>query len=179
MAKARLIPMRKLAQEIEAAQEMGRYCIIFDKNENANVYFTYKGTMREANKLQVSVTIGHRTMEEALDVLRKSLVYTMRIGDVFAINCDNLNLNFKDIWTHPDIFPTDEITDFDEWREDEAYMKVVKEEENVDLLGNKKCYVMNEKFMMVFLYRYTSDEDMVRIIDNIPNSDQMRFLITE
>ena len=58
-------------------------------------------------------------------------------------------------------------------------LKVVKPEENYDLIGNKKCYVMNKKFTMVFLYRYTTDEDMVRIIDNIPNSDQMRFLITE
>ena len=39
MAKARQIPMRNLAHEIEAAQEGGRYAIIFDKNENANVYF--------------------------------------------------------------------------------------------------------------------------------------------
>lgn len=42
---------------------MGRYCVIFDKNENANVYFTYKGTMKEANKLLVGVKIGHYTME--------------------------------------------------------------------------------------------------------------------
>jgi len=104
-------------------------------------------------------------------VLRKSLVYAMRIGDCLAINCDNLNPNFNDIWTHPEILPMDEITDFDDWREDENYMKVVKPEENVDLLGNKKCYVMNSQFMMVFLYKYTSDEDMVRIVDNIPNSD--------
>jgi len=107
------------------------------------------------------------------------LVYSMRIGDVFAINCDNLNLDFNNEWTHSEIFPTDEISEFDEWREDESYMKVVKPEENVDLIGNKKCYMMNEKFQMVFLYRYTSDEDMVRIVDNIPNSDQMRFIITE
>lgn len=179
MAKARLIPMRNLANEIEAAAEGCRYCVVFDKNENANVYFTYKGTMKEVNKLSVSVTIGHRTKEEALEVLRKALVYSMRIGDVFAINCDNLNLNFKDIWTHPEILPMDEITDFDEWREHENYMKIVKPEENVDLIGNKKCYVMNEKFTMVFLYRYTTDEDMVRIVDNIPNSEMMRFLITE
>lgn len=158
---------------------MGRYCIIFDKNENANVYFTYKGTMREANKLSISVLIGHRTKEEALDVLRKALVYSMRIGDTLAINCDNLNLNFNDEWTHPDIFPIDEISDYDEWRESDKYMKVVKDEENYDLIGNKKCYTMNENFMMVFLYRYTTDEDMVRIVDNIPNSDQMRFIITE
>ena len=150
---------------------MGRYCIIFDKNENANVYFTYKGTMREANKLAVSVIIGHRTKEEAMEVLRKSLVYSMRIGDVFAINCDNLNLDFNNDWTHPEILPMEEITEFDEWREDDRYMKIVKDEENVDLIGNKKCYVMNEKFQMVFLYKYTTDEDMVRIVDNIPNSD--------
>ena len=171
MAKARQIPMRKLAEEIESAQEMGRYCIVFDKNENANVYFQYKGTMREANKLAVQVAIGHKTKEEALEVLRKALVYTMRLGDVFAINCDNLNLNFNDEWTHPEIFPTDEISEFDEWREDEKYMKVVKPEENVDLIGNKKCYMMNQKFQLVFLYRYTADENMVRIVDNIPNSD--------
>ena len=171
--------MRKLADEIEAAQEMGRYCIIFDKNENANVYFQYKGTMKEANKLAVSVAIGHRTKEEALEVLRKSLVYSMRIGDVYAINCDNLNLDFVNEWTHPEIFPAEEITEFDEWRENDFYMKVVKPEENYDLIGNKKCYVMNEKFTICFLYRYTNDENMVRIVDNIPNSDQMRFLITE
>lgn len=171
--------MRKLAQEIEAAQEGGRYCVIFDKNENANVYFNYKGTMKEANKLSVSVTIGYRTQEEALEVLRKGLVYSMRIGDVFAINCDNLNLDFNEKWSHPEIFPIEEISDFDEWRENDKYMKVVKPEENVDLIGNKKCYTMHNTFTMVFLYRYTSDEDMVRILRNIPNSHQMRLLITE
>ena len=171
--------MRRLAQEIEAAQEGGRYCVIFDKNENANVYFNYKGTMKEANKLSISVTIGYRTHEEALDVLRKGLVYAMRIGDVFAINCDNLNLDFKEKWSHPEIFPLDEITDFDEWKDNENYLKIVKPDENVDLIGNKKCYVINEKFTMVFLYKYTSDEDMVRILQKIPNSEMMRVLITE
>ena len=135
--------------------------------------------MKEVNKLSVSVTIGHRTKEEALELLRKSLVYSMRIGDVFALNCDNLNIDFINKWTHSDIFPIDEITEFDEWRENDKYMKVVKPEENVDLLGNKKCFMINEKFMMVFLYRYTTDEDMVRIVQSIPNSDQMRFIITE
>ena len=171
MAKARVIPMRKLAQEIESAQEMGRYCIIFDKNENANVFFTYKGTMKEVHKLRVAVAIGYRTQEQALEVLRRALVYSMRIGDIFCINCDNLNIDFNDVWTHPEVFPMDEVSEFDEWRENDNYMKVVKPEENVDLIGNKKCYIMDKNFTMVFLYKYTSDEDMVRIVNNIPNSD--------
>ena len=135
--------------------------------------------MREANKLLVSVTIGHRTKEEALHVLRKACVYSMRLGDIFAINCDNLNMDFNEMWTHPEILPMDKMTDFDEWREDENYMCIVEEAENVDMMGNKKCYVMNEKYTMVFLYRYTSDEDMVRILQKIPNSEMMRVLITE
>ena len=104
-------------------------------------------------------------------MLRRALVYSMRLGDMLAINCDNLNLDFKEIWTHPDILPMDEITDFDDWREHDAYMKIVKPDENFDLIGNKKCYVMNDKFTIVFLFRYTTDEDMVRIVDNIPNSE--------
>ena len=98
--------------------------------------------MREANKLAVQVAIGHKTQEEALDVLRKAVVYAMRIGDMLAINCDNLNLNFKEVWTHPEILPMDEITEFDEWRENEKYTKIVKEEENKDLLGAPNMYFM-------------------------------------
>ena len=179
VARSRLIPLQSLANEIEAATECGRYCVIFDKNENANVYFTYKGTMKEVNKLQIQVTLGHKTREEALEVLRKGLVYSMRIGDVFALNADNLNIDYSELWTNPTIFPLDEISEFDEWREDNKYMKVVKPEENVDLIGNKKCYVMNDNFTMVFLYRYTSDEDMVRILHKIPNQEMMRVLITK
>lgn len=58
-------------------------------------------------------------------------------------------------------------------------MKVVKKEENHDLLGNKNCYSMNDNFTMVFLSKYTSDANMIKVLDSIPNSDKMELIIIE
>ena len=87
-----------MAREIEFAHDKGRYCVIFDKNENCAVFFTYKATMTDFHKEMIAVQIGQKTKEEALDVLRKSLVYSMRIGDTFVINVESLNPDFKTEW---------------------------------------------------------------------------------
>ena len=90
--------MRALAKEIETAHDMGRYCVIFDKNENCPVFFTYKATMKDFHKETVAVAIGSKSKEEALEVLRSGLVYAMRLGDTFVINVDQLNPDFKTEW---------------------------------------------------------------------------------
>ena len=103
----------------------------------------------------------------------------MRVGDCLALNCNNLNLDFKDVWTDELYLPMDEITDYELWRDRKYHTKIVRPEENVDLLNNKGCFGMGKNFTIAFLYRFTSNEDMVRIVDNIPNSDQMQILIVE
>ena len=59
------------------------------------------------------------------------------------------------------MFPLDEICDYDKWRANDRYMKIVNEDENKDLTGTPKMYVMQESFTMCFLYKYQSDEHMV------------------
>ena len=58
-------------------------------------------------------------------------------------------------------------------------MKVVKEDENVDLLGNKKMYCIRDKFQLCILSTYTTDEMICRVCDAIPNSEQFSKLIIE
>ena len=82
-------------------------------------------------------------------------------------------------YTHEDIFPTEEIFDWGFWCQDEHYMKVVREEEDHDLLGNKKMYGMREKFQMCILATYQNDEELVRVTNNIPNSEEFVRLIVE
>lgn len=172
-ARANYIPMTSLAAQIEAAHDAGRYCVIFDRNENCHVYFTYKATMRDFHKETIGVKLGTKTREDALEELRSGLVYSMRLGDNFVINSDNLNPDFKTEWQDDEIFPLDEICNFSEWREGEKYMKIVKEEENKDLLGTPKMFVMQPSFTMCFLYKYQSDARMVEVMNNIPNSSTM------
>lgn len=112
--------------------------------------------------------------------MRKKLVYAMRTGDTFVIDFDNSTPEFKQEWTSPDepMFPLEEICDFDKWREDNFYMKVVREDENFDLTKQSR-FEMRTEHQIAFLAKYTSDEDMVKVVKNIPESDMMQVLIIE
>lgn len=90
--------MKDLAKEINAARDWSRYCVIFDKNENCPVFFTYKATMKDIHKHSLAVKFGSKRKKDALEDLRKSLVAAMRKGDTYVINMDNLNPDFKTEW---------------------------------------------------------------------------------
>ena len=62
------------------------------------------------------------------------------------INLDKIIPDFKDYYSCEDNFPTDKIFDWNTWRLHDNYIKVVREDENYDLLHNKKCYFMNPEF---------------------------------
>ena len=70
----------------------------------------------------------------------------MRYGTSFVINVDKICPDFKTQWTDDVIFPTELIFDFDEWRKRKNYMKIVKPEEDHDITGNPKGYVMQNEF---------------------------------
>ena len=98
VSRAKVIPLTRLAIEIDEAREKGRYCLIFDKNENCSVFFNYKATMRNFHKEIIAVTMGKRTKEQALDSIRSGIVYSMRMGETFVINIDRLQPDFKTEW---------------------------------------------------------------------------------
>ena len=100
--------------------------------------------------------MGTITREQAIETVRKGLVYAMRIGDRLVLYTGNISIDWKNIFNDAIWLPTDKIFNFAEWRKDEVYKKIVKPEEDVDLMGNKNCYFMNEKFDIVIL---ANDED--------------------
>ena len=64
-------------------------------------------------------------------------MHSMKTGDTLAINLSKLSPDFKTEWKDDKVWPIVDISDFDEWREDNKYMKIVNDKENVDLSGNK------------------------------------------
>ena len=58
----------------------------------------------------------------------------MRLGDTFCFNLESLVPDFKTEWTDESELPMDEICDFDHWRDEKNYLKIVKKNENYDLL---------------------------------------------
>lgn len=122
--------------QLQAAQMNGKYVIIFDKTEQADKFFQYRGTLKDFHSEVLNVRLGIKTKEEALEVLRKGIVFSMRLGDNFVINMGKLiDINFQNEWTDENTFPV-EIFDNDEWRGNrERFLKIVTEEENVGLEG--------------------------------------------
>ena len=74
--------------------------------------------MRNLHKDIIARQIGQKDKEDGLEELRSALVTAMRLGDTFVINCENLNPDFKTDWQDEDIFPLDEIVEFEAWRTD-------------------------------------------------------------
>lgn len=111
-----------------------KYVIIFDKTEQADKYFQYKATLKDFHPDVMNVRLGEKTKEEALEVLRRGIVYSMRIGDNFVINTGKLLIEWEKEWTNSALFPI-EVFNREEWREREQFIKIVKDEENVGLEG--------------------------------------------
>ena len=114
----------------------------------------------------VHVSLERQNEREAIEVLRHALVHCMRSGDRFVIYVDKLCPDFKTQYNFPpSLWPSDKIFDFKNWRYYDNYMKVVKEDENHDLLMNKNKFFMTESFQIIFLKTYTDDEDIKNCLD--------------
>lgn len=146
----RVIPFLKMAMYLEASQKSEKYVIIFDKTEQADKYFQYKATLKDFHAEVMNFKIGEKTKEEALEVLRKGIVYSMKIGNDFVINTGKLLIDWKGEWTSETQFPL-EVFNRDEWHEREQFIRIVTEEENVGLEGDKMGYDMRHNWNMVLL----------------------------
>ena len=173
----RTIKLTQLDTAIDESFNNGRYSLIFDKTHNAEVFFRYKAHMVEVNKLSVAVAIGKASKADALEQIRKGLVYSMRAGDRLVLYVGNIAPDFKTGLTADEAtFPAATVFDFTEWRKEEHYKRVVREAEDVDLMGNKKMFWMNEKFNLVILAEYEDEETKQQVIKNIPNVESFDII---
>lgn len=170
----------------EALNENLKYQVIFDNTGDCETFFRYSGQVVDVNKMVLAMNIGKMKKEEAVEKLRKSLVMSMRMGDRYVLNCGKLNVDFKAMFNDPVNFPVDMIFDYDEGRKNANYKKLVREEEDVDLMGNKKCYWMNDNFDIVVLRDISTDnltndkrEEFKNNIANFTNSFEYLFVSRE
>ena len=82
--------------------------------------------------------------------------------------------DFKYTYTSDDHnFPSKTIFDYEEWKKDVNYLKIVRVEENIDLVGNRPYYVLNDDFHITILAKYESDEKCEKLKALIPHAKDM------
>lgn len=129
VASFRTIRMTQMPGSIKNAIDFSQYCIICDKTGQASTYFDYKAHQINFNSEIRKCQANEKTKEESLDSLRNALVYSMEKGDTLVINCDVERPDWRNDWSCEtgDLWPAQDIFDFDKWHEEENYLKVVKE----------------------------------------------------
>ena len=123
------IKLTQVANFVEANAKNGKYTMLFDKNGNCEVFFRYKATLDEVHKLSLGLQMG-KSKDEAIEELRRKLVYCMKSGDNLVLFVDKIAPDFKSTLYHKEDFPTDVIFNFQEFRKTEVYKKVLRGEED-------------------------------------------------
>ena len=68
------------------------------------------------------------------------------------LQCGRLAVDFKSQFDGgAENFPVDLIFNFKEWRKEENYKKIVRPDEDHDLMNNKNCYYINKNFDLIIL----------------------------
>ena len=113
-----------------------------------------------------------------MEKLRAVVVNAMREGNVCAIYLGDLQFDFKNEWSHPEIFPAATIFDFKEWRKRDTYLKFVKDDEmycqNDTAHGT---FYMSPEFSICLISTSTDLKFVNRITELTPSSDQMEKLV--
>ena len=164
--------------------DLKKYCVFFD-NTGGNVatFFSYKGHLVDFNKEMMKVETGNKSVADACEVLRTSVIGGMRNGTCVALNMDNYMPDFKNEYNKPDgceLWDTDVVFDFSTFRADEEiYKKIMKKEEDVDMMGNKWCFSIMKDFQMCLLYSYKNEDHAQKVMDSLPHPDKfMKYLIS-
>mmetsp|Transcript_13069 Transcript_13069/g.9107 ORF Transcript_13069/g.9107 Transcript_13069/m.9107 type:complete len:184 (-) Transcript_13069:115-666(-) len=170
--------LTKLSAETQKSHQEGKYSFFVDGNGNCATFFNYQGgSLKDVNKMKMKVDTGMATKEEVCEELRKAVVACSRTGSSLVLNIGNTAPDFLNTITDDKEFPTNIIFDRAAWRQEENHMKLVKEEENVDLSGNKGQYVMCMDFQLVLLASKSDDDTLAKQMALIPHIDQFRKIM--
>ena len=101
-------------------------------------------------------TMKLKTVEEALENLRAKMVVAMRVGQNFIIDIDKYTPDFVNKYTNEENnFPANIVFDKDTFADPNVHMKMVRDEENKNVNGDKDCFILHENFKIVIVCKWS------------------------
>jgi len=114
--------------------------------------------------------------QNLLKNMRKSLVNSMLIGNIFAIDLEEAGVDFKENLNHAQTWPSDKIFDFMKWRD--CYDDYVQPHEKVSVGGKEmEKLPLNPNFSICVISKAETEEEMMASIWKIPHISQFKKVI--
>ena len=156
-----------LAQVMEA-RDAGKYLFIWDKSDQIDTFFKYKGFLCDFYFTHMKVQNGRATAAEAMEQLRDSFVKAGRQGQPLLINLDEQCPDLAADYCDAQVFATDVAFNFVEWRKTEVHHAVLKEGENYSAAGTN-IYFLQPEFSMQIRSTLSNAESVQEVLSKIPN----------
>mmetsp|Transcript_115315 Transcript_115315/g.160011 ORF Transcript_115315/g.160011 Transcript_115315/m.160011 type:complete len:99 (-) Transcript_115315:77-373(-) len=96
------------------------------------------------------------------------------MGSKYVLNLGKTAPDFNSVFTKDGVWPSNIIFDKEAWAKEENHMPLVRDDENVDLSGNKGQYVMAKEFHLVVLVSKSDDQTLEQQMAGIPHMDKFR-----
>ena len=156
-----------------------KYAIIFVKTGNAGTFFSYSASYHEIHKEITKVSMNMQTKDDVSEKLRAALVGSVRHGKTLVFDIGNQSGEILAYQPSGEtVWPADKIWSFAEWRKEDNHMQIVRDDENKDMQGNPKQYVLNPSFTIFILASWESEEKANALLNIIPHiAELMKFVI--
>ena len=156
----RRINIKLLVDTIKPLIENNWTPLILDQSERCDIFFQYSGDYSgifvEAKKLVIEVLVfKKKSLDEALEELRKMLVNAMKFGRTLVIRMTDTACDFLGKFNHPDFFPAADllVEAGQRFKKEQYWSKVVREE---DLEHGQ--FVVREEFCVVIVSTLNVEE---------------------
>ena len=113
-----------------------------------------------------------------MDRYRHAIVCTMLYSSMIAIYIGSEHLDFVEEFCS-DECPFDLILDSDAIRSRENYMKLVRDNENHDVHGNKGEFEMGHKFTIGIIADADEGLSIDQFYESIPHADKMQLFVVD
>ena len=144
-----------ITNAIDEIWKKGKIPVVLDSTDNFNTFLKYKGTLVDLSEHLVKKAVDQDyTDNDFFEITRKKIVYGMKAGSLLAFYFENFTNNFQDFYAPAEYFK--DLNKFmtpDSFKEKEYYKKTfLKEEEDVDNMGNKGWYEADKEFKHCFVF---------------------------
>ena len=161
-----------MIEQVEGAAEQGKYLFIWDKSDQIDTFFKYKGFLIDFNFEQRKHEHERCSADDVIEALRGAFIKAGRQGQHLLINLDDMAPDFINTYTNPEFFATEIAFNRTEWRKEEVHKAVLKEGENYSAnTENSGLYFMQPEHTMQIRSTVRNVEALKTVLSRIPNID--------
>ena len=166
--------------QVDEAHAAGKYLFIWDKSDQIDTFFKYKGMLCDFFFFHMQVENERATVDQAIEKLRDSFIKAGRQGAKLLINLDEHAPDLAGVYSKPEYFDTSIAFNKNEWIKPEVHTAALQEGENYSgENGSGGLYFMMPEFSMQVRSTAPDAEKIIEVLSKIPNNDQFNCIIIE